>query len=136
LRRPRTNSITFAPSSGGFFTNCSCTASWVASTRETPSGRAAIDQELGPIVQGPRGIRSGIVSRRFLADPDLADLAASAAPMHVIGDNTRAVCGMRVQPPPRLAIGFEPKLLDQVRVADDAVGLGFGRPRKATLMHR
>ena len=38
----RMKSITLAPSSGGFLMNCSWTASWVASTRDTPSGRAAM----------------------------------------------------------------------------------------------
>src|SRR5262249_14250963 len=36
-----TKAMTLPPSIGGFLTNCSCTASCVASTRDTPSGRAA-----------------------------------------------------------------------------------------------
>src|SRR5258708_1485302 len=42
LRCTRMNSITFQLSSGGSLMNCSCTASWVASTRAMPSGRAAM----------------------------------------------------------------------------------------------
>jgi hypothetical protein len=58
-------------------------------SRWQPRGHPTIDQEPDPIVKTSRRVLIEIVFSRSLADCDLADLAASAAPMNVVGDDPR-----------------------------------------------
>src|SRR6266849_4293990 len=76
-----------------------------------PCGRPAIDQERGAVFQGAGGEVIRIVLARLCTHFDLADLAAPAAPMNVVRNDSRPVGGMYVKPLTRFGVGVQLKVL-------------------------
>src|SRR5260370_17986115 len=67
-------------------------------TRWQPGRRPTIDQEPGPIVETARRVPFWSVVAGARTHRDLADLATSAAPMNVVGDDPRLRYGLLVHP--------------------------------------